>query len=103
MEAAQRQLLERLRELVEFWFSDANLRRDGFMRQKIQADPHGCRLPLFLRLSVRHPRLTKRKTDVDLAVIATFNKVKQLTQDLDLLREASALSPYAQAWLWRGW
>ena len=36
-------LAEMIRNQVEFYFSGLNLKRDKFMREKMAADPEGCR------------------------------------------------------------
>ena len=36
-------LAEKIRNQVEFYFSGLNLKRDKFMREKMAADPEGCR------------------------------------------------------------
>jgi RNA recognition motif-containing protein len=62
-------LLQTIRQQIEFYFSDQNLPKDVFLKKLLELDETG-------------------EGWVQLQVIANFNKVKQLTPQLDLIREA---------------
>eukprot|EP01138_Halocafeteria_seosinensis_P000703 gb/GECG01000719.1/.p1 GENE.gb/GECG01000719.1/~~gb/GECG01000719.1/.p1 ORF type:complete len:222 (+),score=34.08 gb/GECG01000719.1/:1-666(+) len=53
---------ERIRRQIEFYFSDANMRRDKFLRSKVEAEPQGF---------------------VDLSILVTFNRLKELSTDYE--------------------
>lgn len=59
----------KLRQQLEYYFSDSNFRRDKFLRQKVAEDPDGF---------------------VQLSVLLTFNRVKSLTEGTDAKVEALA-------------
>jgi hypothetical protein len=65
--AASPAVLARLREQLEFYFSDANYRKDKFLRAKAAENSDGF---------------------VPLAVIATFQRVRAATAHVQHLREA---------------
>lgn len=54
---------------IEFYFSDSNFRKDAFLRAQAEADPNGF---------------------VPIKVLLTFNKLKALTTDADLIAEIMA-------------
>lgn len=59
----------KLRQQLEYYFSDSNFRRDKFLRQKVAEDPDGF---------------------VQLSVLLTFNRVKTLTEGTEAKVEALA-------------
>ncbi len=63
----QTDLKGRIRQQMEFYFSDSNLSKDKFLRQEIKIAPEGY---------------------VDLNVFLKFNKIRQLTGDLVLIAKA---------------
>jgi hypothetical protein len=62
-------LLQSIRQQIEFYFSDHNLPKDVFLNKLLQLDETG-------------------EGWVQLQVVANFNKVKQLSTQLDLIRDA---------------
>lgn len=60
-----------IQEQVEFYFGDANLQKDRFMKQEISKHPEGY---------------------VAISTIASFNKMKQITDDLDLVVKGMKMS-----------
>lgn len=59
--------LEKLRKQVEFYFSDVNISKDVFLRQKIAEDGEGF---------------------VPLSVLLSFNRVNSITKEVPVLAEA---------------
>ncbi|KAG2386360.1 hypothetical protein C9374_002806 [Naegleria lovaniensis] len=57
----------KIREQVEFYFSDSNLPKDKFLRSLVANNPEGY---------------------VELKTIASFNRMKQLTTDMDVIVSA---------------
>ncbi|KAL2078969.1 hypothetical protein ACEWY4_024713 [Coilia grayii] len=62
-----KQLLADVKKQVEFWFGDANLHKDRFLKQQINESRDGY---------------------VDISVLTTFNKMKKLTTDVKLIARA---------------
>jgi len=62
-------LLEKIRLQIEFYFSDSNFRKDKFLKGKAAADE-------------------AKEGYVPLSVLLTFNKLKTLTTDLDVVAKA---------------
>jgi len=62
-------LLQAIRQQIEWYFSDQNLPRDVFLNKLLQLDETG-------------------EGWVQLKVVSNFNKIKQMTTQLDLIREA---------------
>lgn len=60
-------MTESIKKQVEFYFSDSNYRKDTFLRAAAESDPEGF---------------------VPIATLLTFNKLKQLTTDVDQVSEA---------------
>eukprot|EP00039_Didymoeca_costata_P028488 m.21195 g.21195 ORF g.21195 m.21195 type:complete len:515 (-) comp7073_c0_seq1:154-1698(-) len=60
-------IVTRLRKQVEFYFGDENFSRDRFLRTKARLDPAGW---------------------IDLSVISSFKKIRKISRDATLLREA---------------
>ncbi|XP_065886873.1 la-related protein 7-like [Dysidea avara] len=60
-------LLKTIQDQLEFYFGDSNLHKDRFLQKKIQEHPEGY---------------------VPIEVIASFNKMKSLTQDRTLIVKA---------------
>lgn len=58
---------QKLRQQVEFYFSDVNIAKDVFLRSKVSEDPEGF---------------------VPLSVLMTFNRVSTLTKEESVLAEA---------------
>jgi len=69
------ELILKLREQIEFYFGDANLQKDRFIKQLINADNEGY---------------------VDLEKIANFNKMRSMTSDIGLIVEAAKSSNLVQ-------
>ncbi|XP_048092502.1 la-related protein 7 isoform X2 [Alosa alosa] len=62
-----KQLLADVKKQVEFWFGDANLHKDRFLKQLINESRDGY---------------------VDISVLTTFNRMKKLTTDVKLIARA---------------
>lgn len=56
-----------IKEQIEFYFSDSNVLKDKFILEQINKDPNGW---------------------VDLKLIANFNRVKQLSQDMKVITKS---------------
>jgi len=67
-------LLQSIRQQMEFYFGDQNFPNDVFLNKLLQLDETG-------------------QGWVPLQVVANFNKVKQLTSQLDIVRQALRYSP----------
>jgi len=67
-------LLESIRQQMEFYFGDQNFPNDVFLNKLLQLDETG-------------------QGWVALKVVANFNKIKQLTTQLDVVRQALRYSP----------
>ncbi|XP_019854798.1 PREDICTED: la protein homolog isoform X2 [Amphimedon queenslandica] len=65
-------LLKKLQDQVEFYFSDANISKDRFLKQKMAEHAQG---------------------HIPVSLIASFNKMKSLTSDQSLVIEAMEKSP----------
>ncbi|KAM7438927.1 La-related protein 7 [Porites harrisoni] len=61
-----------LKDQVEFYFGDANLLKDRFMKQEINKHPEGY---------------------VAISTIANFNRMKKITDDMNLVIKAMKMSP----------
>jgi len=61
-------LLNLLQKQLEFYFGDANLRHDRFLRKEVESDANGY---------------------VSFELMLKFNKMKQLTSDLSMLKKAA--------------
>ena len=71
------ELDRKIREQVEFYFSDSNLPKDKFLRNLVANNPEGCKYkPTEWSLIL---------IDVELNTIAAFNRMKQLTTDLSVI------------------
>jgi hypothetical protein len=62
---------------VEFYFGDANLLKDRFLSQQIRESDDGCMCFIVLP-----PLVIFAHTDVPIATLLTFNKLKSLTTDV---------------------
>ncbi|XP_077401007.1 la-related protein 7 isoform X2 [Vanacampus margaritifer] len=62
-----KQLMGEVKKQVEFWFGDANLHKDRFLKKLIDSSDEGY---------------------VDLSVVASFNRMKNLTSDTKLIARA---------------
>jgi len=67
-------LLQAIRLQIEFYFSDQNLPKDVFLNKLLKLDDTG-------------------EGWVQLQVVSNFNKIKQMTTSLDIIREALKYSP----------
>lgn len=56
-----------IRKQIEFYFSDSNFRKDAFLRSAAESDPEGF---------------------VPLSVLLTFNKLKSLSTDVEVILDA---------------
>jgi hypothetical protein len=65
--AASAELLSKIRQQVEYYFSDANFRRDKFLRGKVAEDADGF---------------------VQLPVLLTFNRLRSLTESAEVIASA---------------
>lgn len=92
-----KQLLCDVKKQVEFWFGDVNVHKDRFLRKLIDDSNDGCKeLPEQLHhLSERCPcilcvglTLCFLCADVDISVLANFNRMKKLTVDTKLIARA---------------
>eukprot|EP00005_Dracoamoeba_jomungandri_P003047 CAMPEP_0174260540 /NCGR_PEP_ID=MMETSP0439-20130205/9896_1 /TAXON_ID=0 /ORGANISM="Stereomyxa ramosa, Strain Chinc5" /LENGTH=405 /DNA_ID=CAMNT_0015344803 /DNA_START=24 /DNA_END=1238 /DNA_ORIENTATION=- len=72
-EPMDEELATKIREQVEFYFSDSNFPRDKFLKQKAEAHPEGF---------------------VALSVIASFNRMRKLSTNLELIEKAVSSSPH---------
>nr|XP_057923000.1 la-related protein 7 [Doryrhamphus excisus] len=70
-----KQLLGEVKKQVEFWFGDANLSKDRFLKKLIEESEDGY---------------------VDLCVLASFNRMKKLTSDTKLIARALKNSSVVQ-------
>lgn len=66
-----KKILTQLKEQIEFYFGDANLSKDRFMKQEITKHPEGYVL---------------------ISIIASFNRIKQTTDDVKLVVKAMKMS-----------
>ena len=101
--ANRQELLERTLKQVEFYFSDSNISKDKFLRSKT-AENDGCtpaRVPLRHRTHGHADTFQKGKTTgvgrkpppgLPFSVLKTFNRVKSITTDDDVLADALLLS-----------
>ncbi|EDO33058.1 predicted protein [Nematostella vectensis] len=64
-------LVNQLKEQIDFYFSDSALLKDRFLKQQIENHPDGY---------------------VAISTIASFNKIKQMTDDIKLVKKAMKLS-----------
>jgi RNA recognition motif-containing protein len=62
-------------KLLEFYFGDSNLQKDRFLKQLMDADPEGY---------------------IDLHTVASFNKMRSLTTDFNVIVEAARASSILQ-------
>lgn len=68
-------LAANVKKQVEFYFGDSNFRRDKFLRGKADADPQGY---------------------IDLTVLTSFNRLKEMTEDIAVIADAVADSTVVQ-------
>ncbi|CAB4001880.1 la-related 7 isoform X7, partial [Paramuricea clavata] len=68
----QKKTLADLQKQIEFYFSEPNLQKDRFLRQRIAESDNGC---------------------VEIETIASFNRMKQLCGDISLIVKAMKLCP----------
>lgn len=66
-----KKIIGQLQEQIEFYFGDSNLQKDRFMKQEINKHPEGY---------------------VNISTIASFNRMKQITNDLNLVVKAMKTS-----------
>ncbi|XP_032830213.1 la-related protein 7 [Petromyzon marinus] len=64
-------ILSEIRRQIEFWFGDTNLHKDKFLRQVVDASPDGF---------------------VPLSVLMSFNRMKTLSTDINIIRRAVSTS-----------
>ncbi|KNC77823.1 hypothetical protein SARC_09726 [Sphaeroforma arctica JP610] len=87
-------VIETIRKQFDFYFSDANLAKDQFLRQHIVRSLHAKKT--HRRLAVQGD-LSKNGEEIDvrgmidLRVVAEFNRIRQLTRDFRCVREAARL------------
>lgn len=67
MSSKNKEVKKALKEQIEFYFSDSNVLKDKFILQQIQKDKEGW---------------------VDLKLIANFNRVKQLSQNMEIITKS---------------
>jgi La domain len=70
--AASPELLKKVQTLINFYFSDANFTKDKFLKAEAAKHPDGL---------------------VAVSVLLTFNKLKQLTTDPNVVVQAAQNSP----------
>ena len=68
----QKKILADLQKQIEFYFSEPNLQKDRFLRQRITESDNGC---------------------IEIETIASFNRMKQLCADISLIVKAMKLCP----------
>lgn len=78
------ELIAKVQQQIEFWFSDSNIQKDRFLSKKLHEDPDSS---LFLSYSTHFFKISFLKV-VDISVLASFNKLKALTQDMSLILKA---------------
>lgn len=98
-----KQLLGDVKKQVEFWFGDVNLHKDRFLKKLIDESEDGCKglsisithhyihIGLYIKTSdfVLHIVLNVFFVlDVDISVLADFNRMKKLTSDTKLIARA---------------
>lgn len=86
-----KQLLGDVKKQVEFWFGEVNLHKDRFLRKLIDESDDGCKdRPDTLSLLTPSLKLTlfSMCLDVDISVLANFNRMKKLTTDTKLIARA---------------
>ena len=66
-------MLADIAKQVDFWFGDANLHKDKFLREQIEKSRDGY---------------------VDISLLVSFNKMKKLTTDGKLIARALKISRY---------
>lgn len=71
----KKKLFLKIKEQMEFYFSDSNLAKDSFLCNLLEKDPEGY---------------------VELEVFRTFNKIKELTDDVNTIAEAVSKSSILQ-------
>lgn len=69
--SSEQQLSDKILDQIEFYFSDSNLPRDNFLRTKVAEDPNGY---------------------VDLEIIASFKRVKEMSEDIEIIKKAVSQS-----------
>lgn len=110
-----KQLLGDVKKQVEFWFGDVNLHKDRFLRKLIDESDDGCKG--LTMLTIHHYIHVNFDTsavdfvvnivlnvvfvvDVDISVLADFNRMKRLTTDTKLIARALKNSSVVEV-LWR--
>lgn len=80
---------EAIAKQLDFYFSNSNLWKDRFLGNLVHKEPERCRP--FATLSP--PVIYFVRADVDISVIADFNKMKELGATVAILRELVTESP----------
>lgn len=76
--------LKKIREQIEFYFSDSNFPRDKFLRSKAALNEEGCKKKIFRKKIL----IFFLKIVVDISVISSFQRIKKLTEDQNLIVKA---------------
>ena len=91
---------QKVKEQVEFYFSDSNLPRDKFLRETVEADPAGyvdiSLLMTFSRLRTLLARVSNAhhvESTVDVAALLETSKVLAVSTDKRRVRRISELRP----------
>jgi lupus La protein len=72
---------------MEFYFGDANLNKDRFMKEEIAKNADGCKWPSSID-SLQYLFYSVEFLDVDLEVFLRFNRVAAMTKDIKLIAAA---------------
>jgi hypothetical protein len=103
---ADSDLQSKLVKQLEFYFGDANLSKDRFLRQKIEESETGgivFSLHLLLVVDLVNMMLWRRihtgtilasalLAAIPIETVASFNRMKQLTEDMNQIRQAARTS-----------
>lgn len=87
---SKKEVRSQLREQMEFYFSDANLTKDRFLKKEIENASDGCllRFRTFLSIILLTTNDLIRLKDIPLSLFLKFNKIRSLTTDLKLIAKA---------------
>eukprot|EP01134_Creolimax_fragrantissima_P005428 CFRG5428T1 len=90
-------LHDQLRKQLEFYFGDANLSKDRFLRQRIIAAKHATPTHLALAEGLDgtiNESLVDVRGMIDLRIVAEFNRMKDLSKDFGAIVAAARSSSF---------